>query len=336
MVISHGATALATGFAATRQAVPLAPLGIFQADTSRPVEAAWNVVGLNVGADQGPGRVAVPAALSLPALAEARSKALASGAGGGLPDGTTGRPSDDFSYLGLGPKMFAILRSGTPAGGLEQWSHSTETALSYVQPHRQLEFVVKFFGETKAEAGDSLSAAPIRSQEQLVDNLHVDVDSANMRLRSQEYGRIDTRTEHKEPPSGRMVAFGMELGLLPAVVGNVGLNSELIIGRSSNPGFYIGMATNVALPVERGSSRGGPDLAYRPPYDFSSSASESPGVNFGSGGVGGTGAPATGGGVTPFTPITPIVPITPTPEPGTLLLLAAGSAWLAARRRAAR
>jgi hypothetical protein len=197
--------------------------------------------------------------------------------------------------------------------------------------------VVKFFGEKKTEPGDSLSAAKIQSQAQLVDNLHVDIDTTNMGLRSQEYGRIDTKAEHKEPPSGRMMAIGLDMGLLPAVVGNVALNTELIIGRSSNPGFYLGLATSVGIPAERGSSKGAPEVPYRTPYDLSGGSGDRGGVSFGSGDVGGAGAPGGGvgggGGTTPVTPIIPITP-TPTPEPGTLLLVAFGSAWLVARRRA--
>ena len=337
VAISHEAWAVAPGFGAPRvMAAPLASLGVFQADTSRPVETAWEGSGPSVGLAPAPAQqVVMPMSLSFPELAAARAKALAAGAGSGLPDEMTGRPSDDFSYLGLGPKMFALLRSGRPAGGLEQWSHSSETSLAYVQPYRQLEFVVKFFGEPKAGSGDSMSEAPVGSEEQLVDNLHVDVDSLNMTLRSQEYGRINTRPEHKEPPSGRMVAIGLEMGLLPAVVGNLGLNSEVIIGRSSNPGFYVGLATNVGFPAERGSDRGDRDVDYKPPYDFSSSAGAGGGMNFGAGDVSGTGPLGGGtGGTAGGTPVTPITPITPTPEPGTLLLVAMGGAWLAARRRA--
>lgn len=335
-----GASALTTGFGVTRAVVaPLGSLGIFQSDTSRPVETAWDSVGPTPMAGQGPAARPWLTSLSLPALATARGKALASGAGGGLPDATTGRPSDDFSYLGLGPKTFTVLRSGRPSGGLEQWSHATETSLSYVQPRRHLEFVVKFFGESNAERTDSLSDSPLRSQVQLIDDLHVDVDSSNMRARSSTYGQIETTGASKEPPAGRMLAVGLDLGLLPAVVGNLGLNSALLIGRSSNPGLYVGLAMNVEFPSDRGT-QGAPDVAYRPPYDVGSGGAEGPGLNFGGGGLGtGNVSGATGaatnnganGGEIPIS-LTPTGP--EVPEPGTLLLVAAGGAWLAARRRA--
>jgi len=336
LTISHEAAGWSGGLETVRdRAAPLASLGVFQADTSRPVESAWAGQELSGGSRPGLAHPASAVSLDLPALAAEPSKAAALESAGALPDSTTGRPTDDFSYLGLGPKAFAIMRSGRPSGGLEQWSHASETSLSYVQPRRHLEFVARFFGENKEERGDSLSKAPIGSQEQLVDNLHVDVDSADLSLRSQEYGRI-AKAEHKEPPSGRMLAIGLDLGLLPAVVGNLGLNSELIIGRSSNPGFYLGLATNVEFPAERGSSQGEPGQAVRTPYDIGGGGGfGGGGLSVSSGGGGGGGSPPGGGGGTSGgggTP--PYIPLTPTPEPGTLVLVAFGSAWLVGRRRA--
>lgn len=243
-------------------------------------------------------------------------------------DDEAGNPLVDFSYLSMVPNGYAFVRSGKPGGDSLQWPHVTETALSYVRPHRNLQLVASFEGAR--ERPGALTSELVDTEVQLIDNLKVEVDSRRMTKASSAYGSLDpSAIERKKVHSGQMIAFGIDLGLVPAVLGDVGLSTTISLGYSDNPGPFVTVATNIELPNER-TQELTVDNEFQVVRDLlsapSTTGSFASGGGFASDDNGGEGG---GGGTTPI----PIIPEPVVPEPSTLLLLAVGSGILAARRR---
>jgi hypothetical protein len=245
----------------------------------------------------------------------------------------SGAPLGDFSYLSIGPSAFALLRSGTPQMGVEKWMDVTETALSYVQPHRHLQFTFDVERSQKPVA-NSLSAPALESHSQLIDSLKVDVDSEQTLERSASFGQMTVK-EKKPPSSGRMLAIGLDMGLLPAVLGQVGISAAVVVGRSSNPGPYFGMVTSIEFPSDPVDQTAA-NSPHRSKVNMQLLNDGTGDFGFGAGNVSGAGA-GTGSttGTNRTTPNGPI-PITPTPvvpEPATMFLLGAGAVILSLRKR---
>jgi len=240
----------------------------------------------------------------------------------------SGNPLEDFSNLAVMPTAFMVERSGRPPAGVARWQQTTQTALSYVRPHRNLQLIVNMHAAGGAD--DQLSGQLVETEVQLVDDLSVQADSRNVGVTaSASYGwREAARSSDKTTP-GRMLAFGLDLGLLPAVLGDVGMSVTVAVGETSNPGPFISVATNLELPSERPREELLESL-YQPVTDVMSSNPAWSQIGFNSGFAGDSSD-------VPFTPEFPEepIPIIPqaVPEPATMLLLAAGLALVAGRVR---
>ena len=53
---------------------------------------------------------------------------------GNLGSGGRDVPLGDTTYFSMGPGGFGGVMSGRPVGGIENWSHVTRTAISYIRP----------------------------------------------------------------------------------------------------------------------------------------------------------------------------------------------------------
>jgi PEP-CTERM motif len=264
---------------------------------------------------------------SLPAIREFLQRQEDVQALADVSDDEMGNPLVDFSYLSMVPSGYAFVRSGKPGGDSLQWPHVTETALSYVRPHRNLQLVVSFEGAEQRPG--SLKSQLVDTQAQLVDNLKVEVDTRHMVEASSAYGVLDpSAVEQKKVHSGQMIAFGIDLGLIPAVLGDVGLSTTITIGHSDNPGPFVTVATNIELPNER-TQELTVDNEFQVVRDFWSQSSIGSYASSGGFADDDNGGGGGGGGTTPI----PIIPEPVVPEPSTLVLLAIGSGIIAARRR---
>ena len=249
----------------------------------------------------------------------------------GLADlGSGGRdvPLGDTTFFSMGPGSFGGVMRGRPAGGIENWTHITRTAISYIRPsvNVQMMFALELPGTLPV---NDFEGPGVQPHVYLAIDRRTRVASDDIGSSTPRFGRRPTPTPVDEPQTA--VAAGLDLGLLPTFLSQMGLGLSVVASRGEETGnLRIALVGTTELPVDWAPRErpyqhpvgvgADPLLAGRGPHEPYPSGGVS---GHGPGGEGGGG----GGGPTPITPITPV------PEPATVTLLAAGAAATLIRRR---
>ena len=249
-------------------------------------------------------------------------------------------PVGATELFSLGPTGSVQVMTGHPAGGMANWSHATETALSFVRPHVNVQMMMTLemggSGPTTSFEGSGMEPRALLA----VDH-QTRVDSLEIGTATPRFGTRLAPTPLDEPQTA--IAADLDLGLLPTFLSQMGLGVSLVVSRGQNTGnLRVALVGITELPV---------DWAPRErPYEHPSGLTLNP---FGEtsfhqqpvfpGGIGQnrpiqtTTAPTTppgeeggGGGGKPGGP-TPIEPVVP--EPGTIAFLAGALPILLACRR---
>jgi len=242
-------------------------------------------------------------------------------AGGGSDERAV--PLANANVLALSPGGFGRVMSGKPDAGTENWIYANETAISYIRPHVNMQMMLSVElrggGETDAFEGSSLN--PHAS---LVVDHKKEVDSADIGTATDRFGRRPAPVPVDEPQTA--VAAGLDLGLLPTFLAQMGLNVSIVASRGRETGdLRIALVGTAELPVDlppREEPRR--HLAVNPLGVVSNP------WQYPSGSIGGGIVPRDGNGNGNGNggPI-PIIPVIP--EPATVSLMGAALAMMALR-----
>jgi hypothetical protein len=235
-------------------------------------------------------------------------------------------PFGNTSLLSMGPGGFGRVMFGRPGGSMADWTYATETAMSYARPHINVQMMLALEMPATAPAGD-FEGAGMQPHAYLVVDHNTKVNSADLGTMTERFGIRPAPTPEDEPHTA--LAAGLDLGLLPTFLSQMGMNVSVVASRGHKTGnLTLALVGTTELPVdwsprERPWNHPAgygvePTLAYEgaPPPQYPTSS---------------TGGGRGQGGKSPVTPWTPITPTVP--EPVTLVLLSAGAAALLARRR---
>ena len=236
-------------------------------------------------------------------------------------------PYNNTNVLTMGPGGFGSVMMGRSSAGIENWTHTSETAISYIRPHVnvQMMFALEMQGGGK---GGQFEGPGLSPHAYLTIDHRTRVDSADIDTGSDRFGGRLSAPPVDEPHTA--LAAGLDLGMLPTFLSQMGMNLSVVASRGQETGsLRFAVVGTTELPVD-----------WRPherpyqhpvgqgvePYILASHA----GPNFGSGSADSGGPPGTPGGP----PDNPLTPISPVPEPMTLALVGtAGAAMLAHLRR---
>jgi len=247
----------------------------------------------------------------------------------GLADlGSGGRdvPLGDTTFFAMGPGGFGGVMSGRPAGGIENWSHITRTAISYIRPSVNVQMMLAFEVPGTTPVND-FEGPGLEPHAYLAIDRQTKVDSADIGASTTRFGRRATPIPPDEPQTA--VTAGLDLGLLPTFLAQMGVGVSVVASRGTETGdLRVALVGTAELPVDwapRERPYQHPIGLAAEPILAAAAVWEYPSGNIGSsrrpGGDGGG-----NGGPTPITP-------RPVPEPSMLAGLAAASAIALLRRR---
>ena len=245
----------------------------------------------------------------------------------GLADlGSSGRdvPLRDTTFFSMGPGGFGGYMSGRPVGGIENWSHITRTAISYIRPSVNLQMMLALEVPGTAPLND-FEGPGLEPHAYLAVDRQTKVNSADIGASTPRFGRRPVPTPTDEPQTA--VTAGLDLGLLPTFLSQMGVGISVVASRGRETGnLRVALVGTAELPVDWAPR----ERPYQHPVGLARDPilAASVETHYPSGGVSGGGPPGPGPGGGP----TPIAP-TPVPEPGTLAALAVASAITLAYRR---
>ena len=236
-----------------------------------------------------------------------------------------GIPFSSTAVLSMGPGGFGRVMIGRTPSPITDCVYSAETALSYVRPHVnvQMMLAMEVPGTPPAEDFEGAGMAPHAYF--TVDHT-TRVDSADLGTATDNFGGRSPPIAADEPHTG--LAAGLDLGLLPTFLSQMGLNVSIVASRGGQTGnLVVAVVGTAELPVDTAPH----ERPYHHPTGLGTEqlAMASPEQVYPFGGISSArGVPGTTSNQKPWIPITPGVP-----EPGTLGLLALAAAAVLRRRR---
>jgi hypothetical protein len=239
-------------------------------------------------------------------------------------------PFGSTAFLSMGPGGFGRVMTGRCPGVMSNWTQATETAMSYVRPHVNVQMMLAF-EVPLSSASDGFEGPGMEPHAYLAVDHIARVDSAEIGTATDAFGFKPRATPVEEGHTA--LAAGLDLGLLPTFLSQMGLNVSVVASRGTTTGnLTVALVGTTELPVDW--------APHERPWQHPTAvgveplqAQEGRPYPTPSGSVSGS------RGDTPSSaPPKPFIPITPTvPEPMTLTLLGlAATALLAHRRRLAR
>jgi hypothetical protein len=241
--------------------------------------------------------------------------------------GADGRavPLADARNLAMGPTGYGGVMTGRPTAGMPNWTHANQTAISYVRPHVnvQMMFALELPGATQAGAFEGPGMEP---HAYLAVDHQTKVDSADLGAYTEQFGGRPPTRSVDEPQTA--VAAGLDLGLLPTYLSQMGMSISVVASRGEETGnLRIALVGTTELPVDWAPR----ERPYQHPVGLAVDplwAASGLEPQYQTGGVSGHPPGGGGGGGTGWTPITPVVP-----EPATLAMLATAAVMAVARLR---
>ena len=240
--------------------------------------------------------------------------------------GSGGRdvPLGDARYFNSAPGGYGAVLSGRPPGGLENWSHVTRTAISYIRPNVNVQMMLALDVHGNPGLGE-FEGPGFEPKALLAIDRNTELHSADIGATTERFGRPSRPEPVGEPQTA--VTAGLDLGLLPTFLAQMGMGVSVVASRGQESGdLRIALVGTTELPVDwtpierpyqHPTGEGYPLLALRSPWLYPS------------GGAGEGRPPGNGGGGGGMVQIIP----TPIPEPVTILALAVGAAGVLAWRR---
>lgn len=239
--------------------------------------------------------------------------------------GTDGRavPLGDARNLAMGPAGYGGIMTGRPSAGIANWSHANQTAISYIRPHVNVQMMFALEVPGTSPAG-SFEGPGMESHAYLAVEHETKVDSADLGQHTEQFGARPPVRPVDEPQTA--VAAGIDLGLLPTFLSQMGMSVSVVASRGDETGnLRIALVGTTELPVDWAPR----ERPYQHPVGQSVEptylASVPPG-QYPTGNVGGHSFPG-GGGDKPPTPIRPV------PEPATLVMVLGAAVVALVRRR---
>jgi len=239
--------------------------------------------------------------------------------------GTDGRavPLGDARNLAMGPAGYGGIMTGRPSAGIANWTHANQTAISHIRPHVNVQMMFALEVPGTSPAG-SFEGPGMEPHAYLAVEHETKVDSADLGRYTEQFGARPPVRPIDEPQTA--VAAGIDLGLLPTFLSQMGMSVSIVASRGDETGnLRVALVGTTELPVDwapRERPYQHPTGEPVEPYLLASHVRE----QYPTGSVGAHRFP---GDVRRPTP----TPIRPVPEPATLVMVLGAAAVALVRRR---